>query len=144
MSGIVTGPAQPKNAYAYAGGSHGCICSMHRIPCQYFFGHAGAVCFRPLFSLLCRTFRFFKGLRFLVKACYCFLPSLFWAMVLLAVFISIGALVQGSLLQDFILDETADLEHRQWVWSRYGTAYRSLYTYEITFVPCPWLMGTQS
>eukprot|EP00438_Fugacium_kawagutii_P007160 Skav231635 [mRNA] locus=scaffold1135:148321:148986:+ [translate_table: standard] len=82
-----------------------------------------------------RTFRFFKGLRFLVKACYCFLPSLFWAMVLLAVFITMGALVQGSLLQDYILNESGSLEDRQWVWNRYGTAYRSLYTfYEITFV----------
>jgi len=83
---------------------------------------------------LLRTFRFFKGLRFLVKACYCFLPSLLWAMVLLAVFICIGALVQGSLLQDFILDDGANMDDRQWIWNRYGTAYRALYTfYEITF-----------
>ncbi|CAK8998021.1 unnamed protein product [Durusdinium trenchii] len=83
---------------------------------------------------LLRSFRFFKGLRFLVKACYCFIPSLLWAMLLLVVFICMGALVQGSLLQDFILKEDADKEERLWVWNRYGTAYRSLYTmYEITF-----------
>ena len=57
-------------------------------------------------------------------------------MVLLAVFICIGALVQGSLLQDFILDDGANMDDRQWIWNRYGTAYRALYTfYEITFVP---------
>ena len=58
-------------------------------------------------------------------------------MLLLVVFICMGALVQGSLLQDFILKEDADKEERLWVWNRYGTAYRSLYTmYEITFVTC--------
>ena len=57
-------------------------------------------------------------------------------MVLLAVFICIGALVQGGLLQDFILDDGANMDDRQWIWNRYGTAYRALYTfYEITFVP---------
>ncbi len=57
-------------------------------------------------------------------------------MVLLAVFICIGALVQGSLLQDFILEDGGNMDDRKWIWNRYGTAYRALYTfYEITFVP---------
>ncbi|CAE7902571.1 unnamed protein product, partial [Symbiodinium microadriaticum] len=81
-----------------------------------------------------RTLRLFTGLRLLVKACQCFLPSLGWSMVLLGVFMSMGALVLGTLLQDFILDPTHSLDDRQWVWMRYGTAYRALYTlYEITF-----------
>ncbi|CAE7389549.1 Scn11a [Symbiodinium pilosum] len=81
-----------------------------------------------------RTFRFLKGLRFLVKACYCFLPSLGWSMLLLLVFICMGTLVLGNLLQDFIADDAASLEDRQWVWDRYGTASRAMYTfYEITF-----------
>jgi len=81
-----------------------------------------------------RTLRLFTGLRLLVKACQCFLPSLGWSMVLLGVFMSMGALVLGTLLQDFILDPTQSLDDRQWVWMRYGTAYRALYTlYEITF-----------
>ncbi|CAE7636737.1 Ide, partial [Symbiodinium sp. CCMP2456] len=81
-----------------------------------------------------RTLRLFTGLRLLVKACQCFLPSLGWSMVLLGVFMSMGALVLGTLLQDFILDPTNSLDDRQWVWMRYGTAYRALYTlYEITF-----------
>jgi len=81
-----------------------------------------------------RTFRLFKGLQLLVKACTCFLPSLGWSMVLLGVFMSIGTLVLGNLLQDFIVDDSQKLEDRHWIWNRYGTAYRAMYTlYEITF-----------
>ncbi|CAL1173699.1 unnamed protein product [Cladocopium goreaui] len=83
---------------------------------------------------LLRTFRFVRGLRLLVKACQCFLPSLCWAMVLLAVFMSIGALVLGNLLLDFSASEVENYEDRQWVWLHYGTSYRALYTlYEVTF-----------
>ena len=79
-----------------------------------------------------RTFRFLKGLRFLVKACQCFLPSLAWSMLLLFVFMCMGTLVLGNLLRDFILDETANMNDRLWVWDRYGTASRAMYTfYEI-------------
>jgi len=81
-----------------------------------------------------RSFRFFRGLRMLVKACQCCLPSLCWSMVLLAVFMCMGALILGNLLQDFIKDETQSLEDRIWVWTHYGTAYRATYTlYEVTF-----------
>jgi len=81
-----------------------------------------------------RAFRFFRGLQLLVKACYCFLPSLGWSMTLLAVFMSIGTLVLGNLLQDFISDTTANLEDRIWIWQRYGTAYHAMYTlFEVTF-----------
>eukprot|EP00913_Durusdinium_trenchii_P007651 g7188.t1 len=75
-----------------------------------------------------RTFRLFKGLQLLVKACTCFLPSLGWSMVLLVVFMSIGTLVLGNLLQDFITNESNNLEDRHWIWNRYGTAYRAMYT----------------
>ncbi|CAE7945304.1 Scn11a, partial [Symbiodinium sp. KB8] len=81
-----------------------------------------------------RSFRFFRGLRVLVKACQCFLPSLCWSMVLLGLLMSMGSLFLGNLLQDPIADEAMTLEDRQWLWSRYGTAYRSTYTlFEITF-----------
>ncbi|CAE7334446.1 CATSPER1 [Symbiodinium necroappetens] len=81
-----------------------------------------------------RSFRFSPGLRMLVKACQCCLPSLCWSMLLLAVFMCMGALILGNLLQDFIKDETRLLEDRLWVWNRYGTTYRAFYTlYEITF-----------
>ncbi|CAJ1390980.1 unnamed protein product [Effrenium voratum] len=81
-----------------------------------------------------RSFRFSPGLRMLVKACQCCLPSLCWSMLLLAVFMCMGALIMGNLLQDFIKDETQAFEDREWVWMHYGTTYRALYTlYEITF-----------
>ncbi|CAJ1413752.1 unnamed protein product, partial [Effrenium voratum] len=81
-----------------------------------------------------RSLRFFRGLRVLVQACQCFLPSLCWSMVLLGVFMTMGALMMGNLLQAFILDENLELADRQWLWSRYGTAYRATYTlFEITF-----------
>ncbi|CAE7329552.1 IRX7, partial [Symbiodinium necroappetens] len=81
-----------------------------------------------------RTLRLFRGLNLLVKACQCFLPSLGWSMVLLVVFMSMGTLVMGNLLRDFITDKDANMDDRLWIYSRYGTAYHAMYTlYEITF-----------
>lgn len=81
-----------------------------------------------------RSLHIFRGLRLLVKACQCFLPSLCWSMVLLGVLMSIGALLMGNLLQEYIKDEELDFEDRQWLWERYGTAYRASYTlFEVTF-----------
>ncbi|CAE7260353.1 ANKRD17 [Symbiodinium microadriaticum] len=68
------------------------------------------------------------------KACQSFASSLCWSMVLLLIFIIVGALVIGNILQDFIQDQSANLEDRQWIWHHYGTAYRSWLTlYEVTF-----------
>ncbi|CAK8990219.1 unnamed protein product [Durusdinium trenchii] len=81
-----------------------------------------------------RSLRFFQGLRVLVKACQCFLPSLCWAMVLLGIFMSMGALLLGNLLQDFVKDESMDPLDREWIWMRYGTSLQATYTlFEITF-----------
>ncbi|CAK9003563.1 unnamed protein product [Durusdinium trenchii] len=81
-----------------------------------------------------RSFRFFRGLRMLVKACQCCLPSLCWSMLLLAVFMCMGGLILGNLLQNFIKDESQNFEDRRWIWERYGTASRATWTlYEITF-----------
>ena len=81
-----------------------------------------------------RSFRFVRGLRVLVKACRCFLPSLFWSMVLLAVFMAMGALTLGNTLQVFILDEMMEQVDREWLWEHYGTSQRSAWTlYEVTF-----------
>ncbi|CAE7219612.1 Scn10a [Symbiodinium microadriaticum] len=81
-----------------------------------------------------RALRLFRGLRLLVQACSSFLPSLCWSMALLGIFMMMGALLMGNLLQDFILDEEQDFEIRQWIWLHYGTAYRAIYTmYEMTF-----------
>ena len=80
-----------------------------------------------------RSLRFFRGLRVLVKACQCFLPSLCWSMVLLGIFMSMGALVLGNMLHSFVSDSDMIYEDRVWIWERYGTAYRAMYTlFEIT------------
>eukprot|EP00434_Breviolum_minutum_P001320 symbB.v1.2.001161.t1/scaffold60.1/size581591/1 len=81
-----------------------------------------------------RAMRLFRGLRLLLKACHAFLPTLAWSMVLLGVIMSTSGLLVGRMLQYFIAEEDEELEDRIWVWNRYGTAYRSIYTlYEITF-----------
>eukprot|EP00435_Cladocopium_sp_Y103_P047346 s667_g13.t2 len=81
-----------------------------------------------------RSLRFFQGLRVLVKACQCFLPSLCWAMVLLGIFMSMGALLLGNMLQEFVIDDTFNREDREWIWRRYGTTAQAMYTlFEITF-----------
>ena len=50
------------------------------------------------------------------------------------VFMSMGTLVMGNLLRDFITDPTANMDDRLWIYQRYGTAYYAMYTlYEITF-----------
>jgi len=81
-----------------------------------------------------RSLHIFRGLRLLVKACQCFLPSLCWSMVLLGVLMSMGSLLMGNLLQDYVQDDELSLEHRQWLWEHYGTSYRATYTlFEVTF-----------
>eukprot|EP00440_Ansanella_granifera_P032352 gb/GFBE01035107.1/.p1 GENE.gb/GFBE01035107.1/~~gb/GFBE01035107.1/.p1 ORF type:complete len:671 (+),score=131.93 gb/GFBE01035107.1/:1-2013(+) len=81
-----------------------------------------------------RTLRLFRGLRVLVQACTSFLPSLCWSMVLLGLFMMMGGLMMGNLLQEYVSDQNEPLEDRMWVWHHYGTAYRAIYTmYEITF-----------
>ena len=83
---------------------------------------------------LLRYFRFIDGIRLLFQACQAFLPSLFWSMILLAVFMFVAALTISHLLQGFIDDPSQILEDRIWIWEHYGTAYRSAYTiYECTF-----------
>ena len=42
------------------------------------------------------------------------------AQVLLLIFMSMGALMMGNLLQDFVADNDMDFEDRKWVWMRYG------------------------
>ena len=55
--------------------------------------------------------------------------------VLLAVFMIMGALTLGTTLQTFVADPATELEEKIWVWTRYGTAFRALYTmYEVGLV----------
>lgn len=80
-----------------------------------------------------RSFRLFKGLRILARACQCFLSSLFWSMVMLVIFMMMGALLMGNLVQGYLEDSDVDSADKEWVWTHYGTAYNAFYTFfEIT------------
>lgn len=64
---------------------------------------------------------------------FAFLLEASWQ-VLLAVFVTMGALTLGTTLQSYIANDVATMEDRLWIWQRYGTAFRALYTmYEVTF-----------
>ncbi|CAL1144356.1 unnamed protein product [Cladocopium goreaui] len=80
-----------------------------------------------------RVLRRFQGPKLLLTACNSFLHSLFWAMVFLSLFMSTSALFIGNLLLKYFVD-TRSMADRLWVWERYGTSFRAIYTlYEITF-----------
>ena len=56
-------------------------------------------------------------------------------------FMTMGALTLGTTLQSFIVNESGDMEDKIWIWTRYGTAFRALYTmYEITMAG-NWMLG---
>ncbi|CAK9017579.1 unnamed protein product [Durusdinium trenchii] len=79
-----------------------------------------------------RVLRLFQGPQLLLTACNTFLHSLLWAMVFLLVFMLTFSLVLGNLLLEFFVDPNAS--DRYWVWERYGTTLRAMYTlFEITF-----------
>lgn len=80
-----------------------------------------------------RVLRRFQGPKLLLTACNSFLHSLFWAMVFLSLFMSTSALFIGNLLLEYFVDKRSIVD-RLWVWERYGTSFRAIYTlYEITF-----------
>ncbi|CAE7456284.1 Scn11a [Symbiodinium natans] len=84
-----------------------------------------------------RTMRLFTGLRVLVAAVSAFLPSLFWSMLFLTIYMVLGGLLIGNFVMEFITDAGQDLEIRKWIWQHYGTSYRATYTmFQVTFAGC--------
>ncbi|CAE7471955.1 Scn11a, partial [Symbiodinium pilosum] len=84
-----------------------------------------------------RTMRLFSGLRVLVAAVSAFLPSLFWSMLFLTIYMVLGGLLIGNFVMEFINDGGQDLEMRKWIWQHYGTSYRATYTmFQVTFAGC--------
>ncbi|CAL1169364.1 unnamed protein product [Cladocopium goreaui] len=50
------------------------------------------------------------------------------------IFMSMGALLLGNMLQEYVIDDTFSREDREWIWRRYGTTFQAMYTlFEITF-----------
>eukprot|EP00439_Symbiodinium_sp_Y106_P076116 s2836_g15.t1 len=84
-----------------------------------------------------RTMRLFSGLRVLVAAVSAFLPSLFWSMLFLTIYMVLGGLLIGNFVMEFINDGGQDIEIRKWIWQHYGTSYRATYTmFQVTFAGC--------
>eukprot|EP00931_Biecheleriopsis_adriatica_P045096 TRINITY_DN25845_c0_g1_i1.p1 TRINITY_DN25845_c0_g1~~TRINITY_DN25845_c0_g1_i1.p1 ORF type:complete len:549 (-),score=86.14 TRINITY_DN25845_c0_g1_i1:99-1745(-) len=84
-----------------------------------------------------KTIPAFSGMRVLAKSIACMLPSLFWSMVLLFICMTMAGLTLGTLLEDYILDESMPYEWRFWVWKHYGSSHSAIYSmYEVTLAGC--------
>jgi hypothetical protein len=89
---------------------------------------------------LVRTLRFVRAmqlcspLRVLIRTILSSFASLFWSMVILGAFMLMSALFLCQTLQDYIRDQTQDIEQRRWVNQHYGSATKAVWTmFEITF-----------
>jgi len=84
-----------------------------------------------------RTLKLFAGLRVLVKSCSTCIISLTWSMVLLTIFMMVGAIMMVSLLDEYLNTESNPMESRLWAWDHYGTSFRATYTmFELTLSGC--------
>mmetsp|Transcript_102801 Transcript_102801/g.257912 ORF Transcript_102801/g.257912 Transcript_102801/m.257912 type:complete len:604 (+) Transcript_102801:60-1871(+) len=97
--------------------------------------------FRPLRCLrLLRALRVLQGLkmfmalRVLVMTIAASFMALFWSILLLILIMMMAALLLCQLLNSSIDDPGIEDEWRGWIYTRYGTSLRSLYTvFEFTF-----------
>jgi len=85
-----------------------------------------------------RALSLFQNLRVLVNAIFMSMPSLFWSMLVLFVFMLSSSLFLCQMLQDFIANEKDDNKDTvDWVKQHYGTSSKALYTvFELTLSGC--------
>jgi len=84
-----------------------------------------------------RTMRTFQQLRVLTHTMVLSFLSVFWSLLILFIFMLVGALFMVQILQDYILDRSNDLDTRLWANRYYGTSLKALYTmFEMTFSGC--------
>jgi len=84
-----------------------------------------------------RTLELFQQLRVLMTTIVLSFMSIFWSMMILAIFILLGSLLLCQVVQDFIMDDTADPDMLIWVNRYYGTSSKAFYTmFEATFSGC--------
>jgi len=84
-----------------------------------------------------RTIGHFRHLRILWKTIAASLWSVMYSMIVMLVFLVILALFLTQALHSFIVDDSADLDHRQWVNMMYGDGVKSIWTvFEMTFSGC--------
>lgn len=113
------------------------------------------------FARLLRLLKLGRGLKFiqqsrLMQSMHLLLRSiaassyvLGWSLCLIVVVQCIAGMFISNLIQSFLLDPSKDVQHREKVWSYYGTFTRSILTmFEIIFanwiVPCRFLMDNVS
>lgn len=77
---------------------------------------------------IARIMRVFSALRVICKTVASSVAALFWSMIFLVVIIVVNAIFLASVLEDFIQDEENDWYAREWVYTHYGSAFRSSYT----------------
>jgi len=81
-----------------------------------------------------RTMETFQKLRVLMHTIILSFLSIFWSMMILFIFMVVGALFMTQLLQEFIVDRSYEDEIRIWMSRYYGSSLSSLYTvFEMTF-----------
>eukprot|EP00931_Biecheleriopsis_adriatica_P005152 TRINITY_DN10669_c0_g1_i1.p1 TRINITY_DN10669_c0_g1~~TRINITY_DN10669_c0_g1_i1.p1 ORF type:complete len:530 (-),score=73.75 TRINITY_DN10669_c0_g1_i1:97-1686(-) len=82
---------------------------------------------------LIRVLKLFRQLRVLASTFAASVGALFWSMVVLAIYMCIGALLLSQSLHGFIVDPEMDADMRVWVNNRYGNARKAFYTmFEVT------------
>lgn len=75
-----------------------------------------------------RVMKLFRQLRVLTTTFVASLGALFWSMVILAIFMFLGALALCQATHEFVIDVNNDLEMRLWVFQMYGSAGKAMYT----------------
>lgn len=80
-----------------------------------------------------RVLTVFRPLRFMVKTFLASLGSLVWCMVMLFLVMGMTAIMFVFAVSEFIIDESNDLQTREWVNGRYGSFSKAMYTmFELT------------
>lgn len=92
---------------------------------------------------LCKIFRVVKMLKFmsqfgelriLLTTLALSMWSLFWAMLLVGVFVIASGLIMFQMCAPIVQDASADLEQREWIYANFGTASIASYSmFEATF-----------
>merc|ERR1712232_593966 len=81
-----------------------------------------------------RTLKLFRQLRILVLTVVSSCMALLWSMILLAVFMLISSIFLCQTLNSSLTDPNISEGTRHWMYKKYGTTSRALYTmFEVTF-----------
>jgi len=86
---------------------------------------------------LIRSLSHCRHLRILWNTIAASVAPFIYSMTALFIFMVMLTILLTQTLQDFTLDESNDIAHRQWVYKHYGDGFRSLWTvFELTFSGC--------